>query len=565
MSLINWKSLRIVVGIFFVLHFSSFGQSYNSIVISEIMANPIPAIGLPTVEYLELYNRSGQAVFLKNWKLTIGTRSAVFPDSIILPDEYVVLCNKVNASNFIGFGKIIPLSTFLLPNEGGTISLYSPGNSLVFSITYENSWWPSDKRAGGYSIEMTDTDNPCGEQSNWEISNDIRGGTPAKVNSTQRSNPDFEPPVIQRVDVTSPTELRIVANEKLDSLVAVSGTLIELSGRKIVKRKLEPPHFHNLVVTLGFSLLAGETYNLSIKNLSDCTGNILRQADYTIGLPSKADSGDVVLNEILFNPPEGGVDFVEIYNRSRKYIDLKDWSLGNVKDGQPDVFGIITTENYILPPFGYLALTTNPEVIKEHYPANESGNFLKLSSLPAYSNAEGGVIFKNPEGKIYDRFDYNEAMHDPLITDTKGVSLEKSDTGISSEIISNWHSAAATTGNATPGYANSQIKTNTEKDTFEVEPGAFSPDNIAAGFTQIKYKLLQSGKIATIKIYDILGRLIKNLLRNQLLGTDGAISWDGRNENGDIVETGYYLILIDIFDPTGEKAQYKRKVVVVKN
>lgn len=565
MSFINQKVAGFVVLIFFVFHFNSFGQSYNSLVISEIMADPIPVVGLPAVEYLELYNRSGQAVSLKNWKLTIGTRAAIFPDSAILPGEYVVLCNKINAGSFTGYGKIIPLSTFSLPNGGSTISLYQPGNSLVFSVTYENSWWASDKRSGGYAIEMIDTDNPCGEQNNWTVSQDIRGGTPAKINSVKRDNPDSDPPVIQRIDVTSPTELKIIANEKLDSLVAISGTFIELAGRKIIRRKLESPLFHNLVVTLDFPLLAGETYNLSIKNLSDCSGNILRQSDFTIGLPSKSDSGDVVLNEILFNPPAGGVDFVEIYNRSNKYIDLKNWVLGNVKDGQPDVFRIVTTENYILPPFHYLAITTNPDLIKELYPANVIWDFLRVTSLPAYSNTEGVVILKNQDGKIYDRFDYNEDMHDPLITDRKGVSLEKSDTDISSKIISNWHSAAATTGNATPGYANSQVKTDVEMDIFEVGPEAFIPDNMAGGFTKIKYKLSQSGKIATINIYDINGKLVKNLLRNQLIGTDGEISWDGRNENGDIVQTGYYLILIDIFDSTGEKAQYKRKVVVVRN
>ena len=565
MFFINWKTAGIFIGIFIAARFNTFGQGYNSLVISEIMADPIPVVGLPAVEYIELYNRGGQPVALKNWKLAIGTRSATFPDSVILPGEFVLLCNKTTAGSFTGFGKIVPLSTFSLPNDGGTISLYQPGNSLVFSVTYEIAWWPSDKRNGGYAIEMIDTENPCGGQHNWEVSQDTRGGTPAKENSIKRNNPDIELPVVQRIDVTSSTELRIIANEKLDSAVAVSGTFIDLAGREIVNRKLEPPQFYNLTVTLDFPLLAGETYNLSIKNLSDCAGNILRQSDFTIGLPSKPDSGDVVLNEILFNPPEGGVDFVEIYNTSRKYIDLKNWLLGNVKDGQPDVFRTITAENYILPPFGYLALTTNPELVQSLYPANRFGNFLRLPSLPAYSNIEGGVILKNQESRIYDRFDYNEDMHDPLITDRKGVSLEKSGTNISSEIVSNWHSAAATTGNATPGYANSQIKTNIEKDFFDVEPEAFSIDNRVGDFAKIKYKLSQSGKIATINIYDINGRLVKNLLKNQLVGTDGEISWDGRKENGDLVQTGYYLILIDIFDPTGQKAQYKRKVVVVKN
>ncbi len=565
MAFINWKNSGIVFSLLFFLDFNAFAQGYNSIVVSEIMANPNPPVGLPTVEYLELYNRSENAIPLKNWKLTIGARSATFPDSVILPGEYVLICNKTNADHLLGFGKIIPLSTFSLPNDGGTISIYKPGNSLVFSITYENSWWPSDKSTGGYAIEMIDTDNPCGVQNNWDVSGDTRGGTPAKINSVKRNNPDSEPPVIQRIDVASSIELRIVGSEKLDSLASVSGTFIEVSGRKIIKRKLEAPQFVNLSVTLDTPLLAGEIYHLSVRNLSDCTGNILRQSDFTIGLPTKADSGDVVLNEILFNPPLGGVDFVEIYNRSKKYIDLKNWSLGNVKDSQPDVFRAVTTENFVLPPFTYLALTTNPEIIKQLYPAKISGNFLRLNALPAYSNIEGGVILKNQDAEIYDRFDYNEDMHEPLISDKKGVSLEKSDTDISSAIISNWHSASAVTGNATPGYANSQIKTDIENDLFEIEPEVFVPENAAGGYVKIKYKLVQSNKIATVKIFDINGRLIKNLLRNQLLGTIGEILWDGKNENGAISKTGYYLILIDIFNSNGEKTQYKRKVIVVQN
>ncbi|MCF0054210.1 lamin tail domain-containing protein [Dyadobacter sp. CY356] len=565
MAFINWKNTVIVIYLVFVLDFNSFAQTYNSVVISEIMANPNPPVGLPSVEYVELYNRSEKAIALKNWKLTIGTRSATFPDSVIFPGEYVLVCNKANADHLIGFGKIIPLSTFSLPNEDGTISIYQPGNSLVFSVSYENSWWPSDKNAGGYSIEMIYTDNPCGAQNNWKVSEDIRGGTPDKINSVKSDNPDSEPPVIQRIDIASSTELRIIASEKLDSLASVSGTLIEIPGRKIVKRKLESPQFLNLLVTLDIPLLTNETYHLSVRNLSDCAGNILRQSDFTIGLPAIADSGDVVLNEILFNPPLGGVDFVEIYNRSKKYIDLKNWSLGNVKDSQTDVVRIITTENYILPPFGYLALTTNPEMIKKLYPASTTNNFLRLTSLPAYSNTDGGVILKNQDVEIYDRFDYNEAMHDPLISDKKGVSLEKSDTDLSSAIISNWHSASAVAGNATPGYANSQIKTGIENDLFEIDPEAFAPDQTTGGYARIKYKLSHSNKIATIKIFDTSGRLIRNLLRNQLIGTLGEILWDGRNENGNIVKTGYYLILIDIFDSNGEKTQYKRKVIVVQN
>jgi hypothetical protein len=552
--------------LFFLCYGNGYSQVYNSLVMTEIMADPTPVAGLPAVEYLELYNRAGHPILLKNWKLVLGTRSATFPDTVIQPDEYVLICNKTSEAALQAFGKIIPLSTFSLSNDGSTVSLYQPTGQLVFSVTYEAAWWPAGKRDGGYSIEMIDINNPCGEQNNWQVSEDKRGGTPAMENSVHGNNPDSEPPVVERVDIEASAELKLVANKRLDSLNAVSGAIIELTGRKILKRKLESPQFCTLILTLDSPLLNNEEYSLSIKNLSDCSGNLLRQANLSVGLPSKPDSGDVVLNEILFNPPEGGVDFVEIYNRSAKYIALKNWSLANVKNGEPDVFRILSTDDFILPPHHYLALTTSPDIVKKLYPTEKPGHFLRLSSLPAYSNAEGGVVLANENKQVYDRFDYNEDMHDPLIHDTKGVSLEKADVNLSSKIISNWHSAASTTGNATPGYANSQIKTEVDKDIFGIEPEAFMlGSNGANDSARIKYKLSQPGKIATIQIFDTNGRLVKNLLRNQLIGTDGEISWDGRNENGDIVPTGYYLVLIDLFDSGGNTAQYKRKVVVVKN
>jgi hypothetical protein len=543
-----------------------FSQSYNSLVITEIMADPTPVVGLPDVEYLELFNRTGHSIEMKNWKLMLGTRSALFPDATILPGEYAIICNKTNEAALQAFGKIIPFSAFSLPNDGSTVSLFQPTGQLVFSVSYEAHWWPAGKRDGGYSMEMIDTNNPCGEQNNWLVSADKQGGTPAKENSVKGNNPDSMPPVIERIDMAAATEIRLIANERLDSLNAVAGAIIELAGRKILKRKLEQPQFHTLVLTLDAPLVRDEEYSLSIKNLSDCTGNLVREARFSIGLPSKPDSGDVVLNEILFNPPEGGVDFIEIYNRSAKYISLKNWFLGNVKNGEPDVFRILIADDFILQPHQYLALTTSPDIVKKLYPTEKPRNFLRLSSMPVYSNAAGGIILANENKQVYDWFDYNENMHDPLIHDKKGISLEKADVNLPSKITSNWHSAASTAGNATPGYVNSQVKTEVEKDLFEIEPEAFMPGNNGMNDTaKIKYKLSQTGKIVTIQIFDINGRLVKNILRNQLIGTNGEISWDGRNDNGAIVPTGYYLVLIDLFDPNGNTAQYKKKVVVVKN
>ena len=64
--------------------------------------------------------------------------------------------------------------------------------------------------------------------------------------------------------------------------------------------------------------------------MSDCSGNaISTENSARFGTASLADSFDVVINEILFNPRSNGVDYVEIYNNSKKIIDLKNIYIAN--------------------------------------------------------------------------------------------------------------------------------------------------------------------------------------------------------------------------------------------
>ncbi|TDE18615.1 lamin tail domain-containing protein [Dyadobacter psychrotolerans] len=550
---------------YFLLLCKCYAQEYNSVVISEIMADPSPVVGLPDAEYLEIYNRSEKVVSLKGWKLVTGARTSVLPDSSIAPGLYALICLSSKAGLLSKYGKVIGLTSFSLTNEGLSLGLYNSNNKLVYSIFYTNKWWVSEKKDGGFSIEMVDVGNPCGEGENWITSVDKSGGTPGLKSSISKVTRDSELPFVERIDVQDNGQLLIVFNKRMDSLNVVAGATIDLPGRKIIRKQLDLPLFHILRLTLDVSLLKDQEYSLSIRNVADCSGNLLRASVHRVGLPSPADSGDVVINEVLFNPRDSGVDFVELYNRSSRFINLKNWTIGNIKTDGSSAFNLITSADLLISPHAYLVVTTDPKLVKEQYSSGLQANFFETSALPSLPNTEGGVILRNAGSGEFDRFLYSEKMHHELLSGYEGVSLEKVDSDVSSSVTGNWQSASSVTEYATPGYANSQRRLENPEYYFKIEPEAFSPDNDGQDdFAVIKYKQHPAALLGTIRIFSVNGRLVRNLLRNELIGTNGEVSWDGTDEYGQLVPTGYYLVLIDCFDNFGKSIQYKKRVVVAR-
>jgi flagellar hook assembly protein FlgD len=78
----------------------------------------------------------------------------------------------------------------------------------------------------------------------------------------------------------------------------------------------------------------------------------------------------------------------------------------------------------------------------------------------------------------------------------------------------------------------------------------------------ISYNFSEPGFVATIIIYDAKGRLVKNLLQNELLGTSGTFSWDGINDNNEKARIGIYIIFIEAFDIKGNVKSFKKTVVL---
>jgi flagellar hook assembly protein FlgD len=71
--------------------------------------------------------------------------------------------------------------------------------------------------------------------------------------------------------------------------------------------------------------------------------------------------------------------------------------------------------------------------------------------------------------------------------------------------------------------------------------------------------LLGKSSNVTIRIYDESGRLVRLLVSDRMMdGGEVAIQWDGKNEDGKIVSSGLYIVVI-----TADGEQEQKPIAVV--
>ena len=63
-------------------------------------------------------------------------------------------------------------------------------------------------------------------------------------------------------------------------------------------------------------------------------------------------------------------------------------------------------------------------------------------------------------------------------------------------------------------------------------------------------------------IYDNRGRLIKQVLNNELLSASGEFTWDGINEYGQKAAIGIYLVYFECFSSQGQIINYKATITL---
>lgn len=520
----------------------------GDVIINEFMSDPSPVLGLPEYEFVEIYNRSNKIFNLNGWKIGDNASDGTIGNAWLIPGEYKILCGSTVIDSFLNSVSVTSFPS--LNNAGDDIVLKDNNGLILDKITYTDLWFQDEiKKDGGYSIELINPNDPCSDETNWKASNAVLGGTPSLQNSIYDVTLDTQAPTFKTLLATAPNLLEVTYSEGLDSLSLVNSLIDFNPNLTITNTALTESFPKSVIYTFQENLVGSQIYQITMSNVADCWANATNLSG-TFVLPETPIVGDLVVNEILFNPFTSGYDFVEIRNNSAKWVDLFNLQIGDFDNDTISNLKTIT-EHFILKQGEYAVLTSDSLSQLQVYPFAIPGRFIQMS-LPSFNNDSGTVYLVNNQ-LVLDKVSYLEDWHFQLLDDFDGKSLEKIDPNGSSNDANNWHTAAEAVGFATPGSQNSQYSIGQESGTITLTSETFSPDNDGIeDVMQFNYQMQEAGMIGTIRIYDDRGRIIKELVKSELLGVEGSFNWDGLTEKNQKASIGTYILYFEAFNSQGE-------------
>ncbi len=530
------------------------------ILINEFMAaKNTDAASFQNSEYVELYNRSDKYINLNNIRYSAGNSPVALPTYVMTPQEYVILTQE-EFFNFFSGTALFDINVSLT-DGGDDIHLQDLNGQTIHRKIYTTT-----EVAKGISTELINPESYC-LVANWRLSTNPLGGTPGRENTQYSPSPDQTGPQLICANADSESTLRLVFNEILNETAtdAFNYTVNNNIGSSVNAQLTEVGD--EVILSFNTTFEQDLIYDISVSNVYDCTGvNDIGTANTAQFSFSDVNIGDLIISEILYDAPEGGKDFIEIYNHSNKILPINGLQ---ILEQEEDTFRTANINvRCPLLPQEYIAFSLDPRDTRMNYPLSPNPEGIHYTNLPAFD--DGSIAYILGEELLgrdtLDKLIISKSYHNPLVDVTKGVSLERIDFNAPTQDPNNWQSAAEAVGWATPAYENSQRYTETggsSDNCLTINEEVFSPDGDGyQDFLRMDYDLDAPGYIANIRIFDAKGRQVKQLTNNQFLQPRGFFRWDGDTDDGQKARIGIYIVWVELFDVNGNVTRCKQACVV---
>lgn len=311
------------------------------------------------------------------------------------------------------------------------------------------------------------------------------------------------------------------------------------------------------------------TSPLTILGIQDTSGNLFSLQGYPVhfNFPEQPEPGDLVINEVLFDPLTGDPTFIEIYFNTDHAISFDSVRLEIERAGNRSAVESWPNAITTVPSFSTVAFSERPEDIIHRYPRHDPDWILQME-VPSLDRSTGSIKLIRQDSMIIDSAAYSEHDHSPLLTETRGVSLERIDPDHARLGITAWASASSTSGFATPGLSNSQLVTMDHDQS--VDPPYSLSSNIVTpnqdGNNDIILVTLDStlaGSIIRAQVFSLNGHLVHESLPQTLGANSTLVVWDGTDTDSRIPPAGIYIAVFRIYNPKSWKKKHFREGVLL--
>ncbi len=411
------------------------------LVINEIMYNSSGS----DEEWIELYNNSDASISLENFRICDSDASH---PNIVIPSgysidagEYFTISIATNG-NFPFTPDYDGTGNFALNNSGDVVRIWNPNNLLVDLVDYSDTApWPTEPDGNGPSLSLIDPDLDNGLGENWWASTQDNG-SPGAINFP--------------IEVTAPNGGEMI---ELYSTFDITWTVTDFTNNIDIHLVRDGMDDFLLVSNLSssggsftwsvFGVDPANDYKIRISDFNDAGIYDLSNDYFTIEAGFIAP--DLVITEIMYNPPESGNDtleFLEIYNNGADVVNVNGFMFtAGVEFTFPDV-DILPDE--------YMLVAINADAMMSTF-----GVTAYQWTSGALSNSGELVELSDGMGNVIDAVEYGDALPWDTLADGYGPSLTLCNPDSDNSMPENWTASvnlaainsAGDSIYATPGFA----------------------------------------------------------------------------------------------------------------
>jgi hypothetical protein len=491
--------------------------------ITELMYNPSDTNDYH--EFIELKNISSSTwLDLSGCYFSAGVGYAFPPGTSLAPGQFYVIGAAGNESYFSNWYPAVTLNgvyTGHLSNGGEKVAIKDSLGATIYSVTYSDAWYPTTD-GDGWSLVVADVNGLPDLMSTWRPSTNRRGSPGADdpdptygnivINELiAHSDPPYDDAIeiynagTTSVDVAGwylsndpndPSKYRITnatlnvpknqyrvfyatnsfnknpANPNCFNLGELGGTIYLSSATNAVLTSFRTAVSYDATE----NATNGVSFGRYVRSDSNVDYTVLSAPTFGVSNPSSVAQfitgggatnaypkvGPIVISEIMYNPPPGGNEFVELYNITNSVVPLFDvshpsntWQLAGSAD-------YVFPTNVSVPVNGYVLLVKiDPATFCQMYGLTTSAT---LQVFGPYNNGLANnnstvTLYKpgepQPDGFVpqyrVDHVHYYDSAPWPALADSGETSIERKDCTKYGNDPTNW--VAASVGGS-PGSSN---------------------------------------------------------------------------------------------------------------